>query len=650
MSGLRAANLLSPADEETIRANVTRETIGGERMLGGRIGMRRFNHAICGANLCDIVARLWPDAPDAPRFRDEAEAVWGEWLRFGDNMEVAANYEAFAQADILLWAERRGERDTFLADPGTRHWIDRGLEHVLPGGYIPGYGDTCTMELWSDWFEFLALVAAWTEGERARRARWAVERMFGWVRERNWIRNLTIMAEVPEDPYRAKQAWGQIPRTAWRLAMAREVLIPRMASLVPQPPPVRPVVTLRRMDSHELPWNNSWSLMPSEPGPVIQDKLVLRLGQEPESPAAMIGCARQIWHDHLDAGAVLAFTADNGVHVDDSGYMQRYPTFHNLFWAQDAGRPWLGYSLPDYVEQWPNDFTVRGLTGGDIAQMATLICVGPHRMPVEQVRTVLLTRAGALIVHDRVVPFAENLVGAQLWHVQAVRSSGPGWAETSMDEFRGMNGPWFPDVPGRMVVASPYDAVRPRVDVQENLDPYASPHYVEPVTRYFVYWKASFVSRSCVAFPRPLTKGQAESFLSVLVPASRTATAPANAVRLAARNERHTIVEAAGGVFVWNEGTETIATERIETDAKVLWTEPGGIFAHRAKRVTLRMPGEPKLVIETGAGAADFDLHYDGASVRGTISIERAADVRIVLGGRERRVRARGITPVDESF
>jgi len=649
VGALRAAGKLSPAEEQQIHLAATKEAHGARRMIDHHFGLRRYNHAVTTANLYDVIARLWPDSSDAASSSATAEDVWREWWVLGDNLEVAANYEAFAQFDLLCWADRRGERNRALADPMTHYWIDRGLDHFLPLGIMPGYGDTCTMELWPDWFAFFALVAAWTDGERARRARWAAEHMFAWAKQRDWIRNVAIIDEVPEDPYRAKQAWGQLPRTAWFLAAGIDLLRAAPADLEPEAPPARPVVTHRVLPTHTLMRSGSWSLAPPAPGPRVADKVVLRLGRTPASPAAMISCSRQIWHDHLDAGAVLAWAADGALLLDGSGYMQRYPIFHNLFWVARADGAWLSYTIDDYNRHAemarPSDFQLVGLTGGAVAQMATVEAAMPHLLPIFQERAVLLTRTGVMIVHDRVEPVVDGLVGSPLWHAQRVRRAGDGWAEVSVDEFHGMNGPWFKNADASALVINPLDAARWSETVQDNPEPYASPHYAEPVTRYFTYWKASHVSRICLSQPRPLVVGKPNHFVTVLVPADRIDSAEKAVRPVGGSAGRSFVMEVAGCTYVTDAGETPVSGPWGATDARVLWADGDGVFAHRVRRVEL-----PGVAIESPRQWVDLDLAWDDRGVEGTISAERETNVRIAVAGHERTAVVRGVTPVHVAF
>jgi len=644
---LRAAHMLSDTNEEQIRAAMTRTAQNGVRnYLVIRMGIRRFNHAITTANMCDVISRLWPEHPDSAELRQAAEDVWGDWWLIGDNIEIAANYEAFAEVDLLLWAERRGEKARMLDDPMTHFWMDRSLEHMLPVGIVPGYGDTCTMELWADWFALYSVMAAWCGGSRGSRAAWNAERMFSWATTRGWLgQNLSIIDEVPDDPYRAKQGWTQIPRTGWYLALGREYL--RKACTEPTAPSPRPVVTHRTVFAQHVMSDLSWSLTPPAGGPRVADKVVLKTGVEAESPSLMLGCARQVWHDHLDAGAVIAFASDGTVHLDDTGYMQKYPVFHNLFWADAREKTWLHYGSEEYSRHRelhrPSDYRVSALTGREVAQLAVIDCEAPHCMPIYHRRETILTRGGVAIIADHVEPYAAGLIGSPVWHVQYVHESTDDWAEVSIGEFRGMNGQHCDNAAGRMRILTPTHGDPWTIIQQENNDPYASPGYREPVTRYFHYWKRSFVLRTALSKPRPLATDSPNRFYTVLVPLPQSHDkSGGNFVELLAKElDLGFVARVRDGIVSLNHTEGQLAGNWGSTDALHLWSDGKGVFAHRVKAVNL-----PGLRLDTGGQWADLDLFWDNEGITGVISAERATTVTVEVPGTRASFRVHGITEV----
>ncbi len=654
ITGLRNADVLAEDDSEAIRTAAMATVEQNTRHIENRIGRRLFNHAVCAANLCDAVARLWPDAADSPRLLSLADEVWEDWWRLGENMEIAANYEAFAQCALLAWSERRGDLRFAMDHPATRGWIRRSLEHFLPLGIVPGYGDTCTMELWADWFELYAMIVAAADGTSAEQslfgeqALFDARRMFEWAEKRDWIRNTAIVDTVPDDQYRARQAWGQVPRTGWSLARGAEILRACAGRVTPRPIPARPVVSHRSTLAESPLPGDSPSLLQPGLGPRIPDKVVLRLGADEGSPSAMLGCSRQLWHDHLDCGAVLAYAADGVLFLDTPGYMQRYPVHHNLFWAADEGAPWLEYSVAQSESSRQTGFRVDNLTGGAVAQLVTISSEAPHMMPLHQERTVLLARGGPMVVLDRVTPFVDGLIGSPLWQAETIHRTGPDWAETSVDEFRGMNGPSMQNAKGRLLVADPLDDALWTESVHENTDAYDAPHYVEPITRYFVYWKASHVTTRCLARPRALVRGQANDFVSVLMP-SPGGSEPASAIRRVGPDAGEaTNLVVGNGLFVRNDGSDVASGRWGQSDAAVLWSEPGGVFAHRAREIQLAADNEREaFAFSSGEAWVDLDLEFDDRGLRGSISSYRASTVTIAVGSREHALTVRGITPVD---
>ena len=630
MHELRKAGMVSAEDEERIATGASVVVRGGQRHHTNHIGMRKSNHAVTSAALCDAFSRLWPERPEAEEFRTEAEEVWADWWLLPENLEIASNYEAFSQVELLAWAERRGQLGFALENTGTREWMDRALDSQLPSGVMPGYGDTCTMELWPDWLGLYAWIAVHTNSSRALDA---AGRMFEWLEKADWMANVRLISDLPEDPYRARQLWTQIPRTAWYLSLACDMLRDRPESLRPEPPEARPVVTHRTIFAAPPEWDASWPLQPIEPGPRLPDKAVMKLGSCANSPTAMLACARQMWHDHIDSGSVLNFTSAETVLLDGPGYMQRYPIFHNLFWANDSDEIWPHYVHPETQHDpgLADDYTVKGMTGGAVAQVFLLENPSPHGAPMHHERLAVLSRRGIMVIRDMVTAKAPGLVGSPLWHQEEIVGHGAGWAIGRIHEFRGMNGPKMKNGPASLLITTPYETEQWHVHESENPDPYASPAYVDPVTRYFTFWKRSFVTRMCLSRPRDLLPGTPIEFLTVLLPAPDGK--PDGAVLpLEVSDGKGRAFEAKETLLVLNEGIDAISGPWGSTDAGIAVLDDKGIMAHRMHNLAI---GDLHHHLAGRCTRAfDLDLRLEDGKLKGAVSSWETVRVSVTWGGR----------------
>ncbi len=646
----RSAGRLSPEDDARLCEVMTNTAKGGVRGHFDRLpGFRIFNHAVTTANLCDVVSRLWPDARDAIPLREGAEEVWREWWAFGENIEGAPNYEAFAQVHVLQWAKRRGELDMALGHPATRYWMERGVEHILPLGFIPAFGDSHAAELWPDWFGLFSMIAGWTDGDLAGRAVQSAERLFRWVEARDWLEeNIATVFGRIDNPMLFRLGWWHIAWTAFYFAMGREALLGRPEPAEPKPAPVAPIVTHRTLPAHDLIREESWSLVPPYPGPRTPEKAVLRLGTKPESPAAMLGCSRQHWHDHMDTGSVTSFAADGTLLLVDNGYMQKLPIDHNLFLAARTDEEWLAYSPDD----WPNnrakvgswggfDFQVRLLTGARVAQAVTAECNAPFWMPMYHERTVMLGRAGVMVVYDRVHPFADALHGSPIWHTGRVLRTGPGWAETRVDTMPGCSGLTMSNAEGNLLIVNPLDAAEWQVKDQEKIDLVVRPDAAEPAKSMTPILAAAHVTRLCLSNPVPLVAGEFNRLVTVLMPASR-APDPSDAVSVLHSEDGEYVMAAPGCLIVINDSRDVVSGPWGSTDAKFLFADDSGVFAHRVRSIRL-----PDVSLESDTMGVDVDLIHDGLGLRGAVSSEKSSGIRIVAGSREHEFVARGITPVN---
>lgn len=667
ITGLRRAHYLTDADEDHLRRAAVAVMRGAKEGHYTRTpGFRIFNHAVTTASLGDVTARLWPEAPESDLIAAESEEVWQEWWTLGENIEGAPNYEGFAQCHILHWGERRGELDRVVNDPRTLAWMDRGIEHIPPIGFIPGFGDSHSTELWSDWYCQMALIASWapdgggTVPNRRERAKWVAERVFRWVADHHWLeRNLTLTSrEYGKNATYARRAWWHVAWMAYYLSEGRHMLLTRAADVRPEPPPILPVVTHRTMPTHDLIRNESWSLIPPAAGQRTPDKGLLRLGSKPESPFCMLSLARQYWHDHMDIGAIDHYSSGRSILLDDNGYDQKLPLNHNLFFAAREKEPWLGYQPGDWARKrakvasfGPCDYQVRGLTGRNVAQMIVAECRGPAEMPIYHERTVLLARTGELVVRDRVRPYADDIVGAPIWHTQHVRErdsrDGVAWAVTSITDFAGGNGMEADQPEARLLIVSPFDG-----EPFEVLDQTKPEHAVRPemdvdTAGNTMLLQKAHVTHQCLFQRRHLDREGTNAVLSLLMPDA----AWDRAARATPATPWHSapdacVVDVNGRLLVFNDGVETLSGAWGSTDAANLWADGSGVFSHRAKRIELRREGVARIGVRSADMPLDLDLTVDGSVVCGHIAAEKPSRVTISTAGREWTVDVFGIVPI----
>ena len=380
------------------------------------------------------------------------------------------------------------------------------------------------------------------------------------------------------------------------------------------------------------------------------DKVILKFGPEATGPQAMLGCSRQYWHDHMDSGAILEYAANGIVRLDDHGYFQKLPEFHNSFFAAPAGAEWLANSSGEWDRRrakvgsfGPSDHQVRGLTGDRVAQIATLACDAPHAMPISQERTTILSRRGPMIVWDRIVAYSDGLVGSPLWHVERIHRSGKGWAETSIDRFVGANGPWMHNAPASTVIADLLADEPWEVATTENIDmngPPVAGRFPPAATR-------AHITRTCIFRRHPLATGAPRHFITAIVPAEMVAAPEEATVLLAQPRPGEFVASVAGCLLAIDEPTTPLSGPWGESDANILWVESAGISAHRAKKLAIRRAGLPEIEIASDPMFCDLDLTIEDGIVRGLIATEKASTVRIAIGGKTHEIVTRGVTPVE---
>ncbi len=666
VTGLRRVHRLTDADEDHL-SRVAFSAMPGavEAHYTRTPGFRIFNHAVTTASLGDVIARLWPDRPESDTIAAQSEAVWREWWILGENIEGAPNYEAFAQCHILHWAERRGELSRAVSDPRTLAWMDRGIEHIPPIGFIPGFGDSHSTELWPEWYGLMAFIATrapeggGTLPDRRGRARWAAERVFRWYRDHEWLeRNLALTTrEGAKNGSYARRAWWHVAWAAYYLAEGRDLLLNLEEDVRPIPPPVKPVITHRTMPTHDLIRNESWSLVPPAPGQRTPEKGILRLGTHAESPHCMFDLARQYWHDHMDIGAIDNYSVDGLVLLDDNGYDQKLPVDHNIYFASREREPWLDYHPDDWPRKrgkvasfGPSDYQPRGLTGRNVAQLIAAECRGPDDMPIYHERTVLLARTGELIVRDRVQPYADDVVGSPIWHAQDVHETasrdGVAWAVSSITDFVGGNAMQARQPEARLLIVNPLDGDPYEVTDQRKPNHAVQPDMDEFTASTYMLLTDAHVTRQCLYQRTALDRERVNPVLTVLMPdsawdRSRRATP---AAQLSGTPEA-CAVGVNGRLVVFNDAVGEVSGDWGATDAAVLWADESGLMAHRVRAIDLRFDGVAEIRVESSEMPLDIDMVDDDDGVRGHIASEKPTTVTITAGEASHSVEVFGIVP-----
>ncbi len=376
---------------------------------------------------------------------------------------------------------------------------------------------------------------------------------------------------------------------------------------------------------------------------MIPDKTILRMTDTPEGPCAVLSNSRQLWHDHIDAGSIVAFCHNGTVLLDDSGYMQKLPVDHNMFLALPVEDEWLGYTPEDWenrrakVGSWGSfDFQVRGLTGGRVSQSVAVECAVPSSMPIYQMRTMLLGRSGVMLVHDRVIPYNDDLQGSPLWHTETVHERGPGWALTSISTLRGVNGPWVHNGAERLYVIDPLTTEPWEEQDQNRFD--VTPENVARNPR-LPYWSLAQTTKTCLFRRRKLTRGRTHHFITLLVPESVAGTEAGIAEVLNPLEDDAIALSAGGALVVVNERVEVVTGEWGSTDARTLWFDGAGVSAHRLRSTELE-----GITVHSSDMPVDLDITFDSDAVVGHIAAEKPTTVQFTLPSGSAAVEVFGIT------
>ena len=114
--------------------------------------------------------KLFPNAPNAPKWKAYADTIWNFWYKNRDVDESSTNYEGLDLKDIISMADESG-RNNLLKTKEIKKWFDRYRDLQAPSGFLPEYADDhfYTFETYISVFERVArlfndptyLYAAW---------------------------------------------------------------------------------------------------------------------------------------------------------------------------------------------------------------------------------------------------------------------------------------------------------------------------------------------------------------------------------------------------------------------------------------------------------------------------------------------------------
>lgn len=419
---LRARGLVTPDDEQWLRQTLLklRQYQYGWQPGDGLWRGSQHRAVTLGSNHL-LAATLYPDEPEAARWKAYGEAVWGDWWSFGDIGINDINYFYSSLSNILNTADLLGRTEIFT-DPKARATVwDRLLHETTPGGtVIPygahgGYNGLAGTRIWG--------LEAAARATRDGRYRYAASRLMNFGQARGFSPN--------QHHYQAVSLEG--------IAFASLLCDDSIE-------PVRPDPGSRLLTRPEIVRLTAEQVSQQFPGAsvdcnmymtdkVMPHKLVFRAGWEPGDLYMMVETFTR--HDPLNPTAVLALerhgssfaemtsekyiSRENAVRIDDLSGKARFAGEHRDKWPAELP---LGY---DRMET-----AVEAFADHPLATHARLRVTNYMGFHAAQTRELLFVKNRFVLMRDETA-FDDTFrarVGP-VWNTQNIgEPRGPNWVDT----------------------------------------------------------------------------------------------------------------------------------------------------------------------------------------------------------------------------
>ncbi len=379
---MRNDRLFGSADEAWVRGMLlaaARATPAGETAALRGSGCHALEQAIGR----QVVAGLYPDAPEARLWRAQFNLVWGDWSRLHDVAPNDMEASSRALGAVLLGAHLLDRKETFR-DPAMQPVWDRILWEITPDGALPGYGASAAWNgaagrrIW-----MLELLAARTGDSRCR---WAADRLLGYL-------------QACRD--------GNIPSAAWPETLEALVLAGLLADdRVVSVPPNGVSRLLLRKETLRLKEDEAAAKYPGAllDGGLdlaersVPHKMVFRGGWRPGDLYLLVEAFAR--HRPLNPTAVLAVTASGAAlaHADGAGPGNRVALtdLDHLRTPdqEEAEKVRLEYERPMQV-------TVKPFSDNAMAAHARITVTNYLGYPVDHLREILFVKNRFVLLKDR---------------------------------------------------------------------------------------------------------------------------------------------------------------------------------------------------------------------------------------------------------
>lgn len=417
---LKADGCLSPADQELFREIFLRLAEYHTSWGKGHSHYRGTQHRAQAEGVSrGIAAHLYPDYPQAEKWREYSEAVWGDWWNYRDIGINDTSYFAFALERVMLGAEILG-RTEMWTDPDMKRFWDRLLYEITADGAVIPYG--CN----SGWNDFagrrilaLELAARYT---RDGRYRWGAQRLMQYLLQWGLPDHFNLVAYNVEAlalaSILADDSVAPVPPEDGARVLRRQEILRLWGDEVRERFPDHggvdvAMVMSERQAPYQIIFRSGW-----EPGG-LHLALDVSTRHEPLNPTAILGLSFR--------GAVLGMVGAAKHHSLENRVAIRDLSGQATFCGR---RPYSGeQKLP--VGYAGMETTVEALHDSPLATWARVRISNYMGFETEQTREVFFVKNRFVLVRDEST-FGESFparLGAT-WNAHRVESAGEHWVNT----------------------------------------------------------------------------------------------------------------------------------------------------------------------------------------------------------------------------
>ena len=513
------------------------------------------------AMACRKFAQLLPHRAESSAWTAFSEEMLEKWLLVSDVPEDASNYEPITMFYTVKLAELLDKEEALFQNPLMRLAGARYVDLICPVGVLPDYGDS---EWGVEWGLWVALFEKFSGVYQDGRFKWASRELLrrslaeGHGKDADGIASHGVNFGLLVDAY----LWSD-------------------DEVAPEKPKEGSAILYRALaDASFSPVQGQ--LFDIKLGPRLEDKLVLRGGWEEDSAYLALNLMKPIGHDHMDAGAIVTFVAEGSVLLHDTGYIQKAPEYHNLFYVQDLQEEFLRPSWPHHPDR--HDYKPSMTYFCDLSRVSLAVLRSPFYFgyPINHTRTLVFDKAGRMVaVHDAGEVYAGEYELGPIYHVEKIVEKQPNFFDTQLEAIQSVQPAWGtirPNKPRKLLVAFPLSVGEVR---KKTLD--SSPHSY----RYAGYTRGladafydNFDQRECIYQSAKVTGPDQVSFLSLLIPypVENPASAVMERMELLFNEEGTCAVglrQDGGRLVLGFKGQSDLETRDVATDARVLSLEEG---------------------------------------------------------------------------